>query len=96
MERPLYGLYESLLGDLERYDQAAYRNFTRCAPELFQFLLNRITPRIKRIPNNYRPPGRPGALLEPGLMLVVTLRYLVSRNFYSGMQYGFRMPTSSI
>ena len=96
MERPLYGLYETLLGDLERYDQAAYRNFTRCAPEFFQFLLNRITPRIRRIPNNYIPPGRPGAPLEPSLMLAVTLRYLASGNFYSDMQYGFRMPTSSI
>ena len=96
MERPLYGLYETLLGDLERYDQAAHRNFTRCAPELFHFLLNRITPRIRRIRNNYRPPSRPGSPLEPGLMLAVTLRFLASGNFYSDMQYGFRMPTSSI
>ena len=85
MERPLYGLYETLLGDVERYDQVAYRNFTRCAPELFQFLFNRITPRIGRIKNNYRPPGKPGAPLKPGLRLAVTLRYLASGNFYSDM-----------
>ena len=29
-------------------------------------------------------------------MLAVTLRYLASGNFYSDMQYGFRMATSSI
>ena len=33
MELPSW-LYETLLGDLERCDQAASRDFTRCAPEL--------------------------------------------------------------
>ena len=90
------GLCETLLGDLKRYDQAAYRNFTRCALQLFLFLHNRVTPRIRRVPNNYRPPGRPGAPLKPGHILAMTLRYLASGNLYSDMQYGFIMPTSSI
>ena len=96
LERPRYGLYENLLGDLERNDPSSYRNFTRCGPELFQFILQRITPAIARIPNNYRAPGRPGSQLEPGLMLAVTLRYLASGSMFTDLQWGFRLAPNTI
>ena len=96
LERPRFGLYENLLGDLERNDPRSYRNFTRCAPELFQFILQGISPRIRRRPNNYRPAGRPGAQLEPGLMLAVTLRYLASGSMYTDLQWGFRLAPNTI
>ena len=93
LESSRFGLYENLLGNLERNDPRSYRNFTRCAPELFQFVLQRITPAIARTLNKYRAPGCPGAQLEPGLMLVVTLRYLC---IFTNLQWGFRFAPNTI
>ena len=72
------------------------RNFTRCAPELFQFVLQRLTFAIARKPSNYRAPGCPGAQLEPGLMFAVTLQYLVSGSMFTVLQWGFRLAPNTI
>ena len=60
LERPSFGLYENLLGDLERNDPRSYRNVTRCAQELFQFILQQITPAIARTHNNTGHPAIQG------------------------------------
>ena len=40
--------------------------------------------------------GNPGAQLEPGLILAVTLQYLVSGSMFTDLQWGFRLAPNTI
>ena len=69
-------------------------------PDLHQnyskIILQRITPAIKRTPNNYRAPGCSGAQLEPGLMLALTLSYFSSHNMFTDLLRSFRLTPNTI
>ena len=90
VRRPLFGLYENLLQELNREDHRAYKNFIRVPPELFMDILHRVGPRIRKNHTNFRPP------LEPGLKIAITLRYLASGNTYKSLSYGFRVAHNTI
>ena len=84
------GQYDQLMTELEREDPAAYRNFIRMDRELFRELVERVSPRITRIDNNYRTP------LEPALMVAITLRYLATGASYHTLMYSFRVAHNTI
>jgi hypothetical protein len=69
--RPEQGLYDRLMVELRNEDPIAFQNFMRMPPDMFDELLQRLTPRITKKTTNWR------SLLEPGLKVVITLRHLV-------------------
>ena len=84
--RRQFGMYDQLLVELRNEDQQCFKNFMRMAPEMFDELLARVSPRITKQHTWYRQP------LEPGLKLALTLRHLASGSTYSAMKYGWRVP----
>ena len=58
-----FGHYDRLLAELRMEDQKSFFNFLRMPPEMFDELLNRIAPRIRKMGTNYRK------ALEPGMKL---------------------------
>ena len=69
---PQFGMYDQLMVELRRDDEAAFINFMRMASEMFDELLHRISPRITKKHTSFR--GR----LPSGMKLPITLRHLAS------------------
>ena len=90
LRRPLFGQYSRLLEELKIEDVRAFKNFIRMDPEIFQELLQRLTPRLTKQDTFFRK------ALTPGLKLSLTLRYLASGDNYHSLMYGFRVPHNSI
>ena len=89
-QRNRFGEFQQLLSHLQLRDRAAFMNFTRLTPELFQEMLQRIEPSITRQTTNYRRP------LPPGLKLAVTLRFLATGANYISLSYDFRCGVATI
>ncbi|XP_064100879.1 putative nuclease HARBI1 [Macrobrachium nipponense] len=85
----LHGDYDQLLQELNKEDRKGHKNFLRIYPELFEEMVERLTPLLKKNTNMRRAQ-------EVGLKLVVTLRHLASGNDYTSLQYSFRVSKSSI
>jgi hypothetical protein len=90
LRRPLFGQYEKLMSELAMEDVLGFKNFLRIDPDLFNELLQRITPRIERKDTFFRK------ALEPGLRLALTLRYMATGDSYKSLEYGFRVSNNSI
>ncbi len=71
-------------------DPAAFQNFVRFEPAMFQEMVDRLTPRITKTDTNYRK------ALDPGLKLAITLRYLATGESSKTLQYGFRVGYNTI
>ncbi|XP_054757229.2 uncharacterized protein LOC129263342 [Lytechinus pictus] len=83
-------MYDQLLVELRNEDQAAFKNFMRMPPEMFDELLPRGGPSITKQNTTYRE------ALDPGLKLALTLRHLASGTKYRSMSYGWRIPHNTI
>ena len=89
--RQQYGHYTRLLDtELRLENSAAFRNFTRLTPEVFDEILERVAPVIQKQQTNYRHP------LSAGLKLAITLRHLATGDNYRSLAYGFRCGISTI
>ncbi|XP_061191561.1 putative nuclease HARBI1 [Saccostrea echinata] len=89
--RQQFGHFSNLLDShLRLEDPAAFQNYTRLTPELFDEVLQRITPEIEREVTSFRQP------LSPALKLAVTLRHLATGDGYRSLAYAFRCVVSSI
>lgn len=81
-----FGLYDQLMTELRNEDQASFKNFMRMPPEMFDELLERVSPRITKQHTPFREP------LPPGMKLAITLRHLASGNKYASLKFGWRVP----
>ncbi|XP_033118810.1 uncharacterized protein LOC117118352 [Anneissia japonica] len=90
MRRSLHGQYEALMSEMAMEDHTGFRNFQRIDPELFQEMLVRVSPRIRKQDTRMR------RALDPGLRLAITLRYLATGDSYKSLEYGFRVANNSI
>ena len=90
LRRPLLGQYERLMSELRDEDMAAFMNFVRLEPAMFQELLVRLSPRISKQDTWYRK------ALEPGLKVAITLRHLATGDSYKSLMYGFRVADNTI
>jgi len=54
MRRTLFGQYENLLDELNREDPKQYRNFLRVDNDLFEQLLQKVSPYITKKTTNWR------------------------------------------
>ena len=71
-------------------DSAAFRNFLRMPPEMFDEMLARIGPRIQKMHTNYR------LAIDPGVKLAATLRYLATGESYPTVSYSFRVSRHTV
>ena len=85
-----FGHYDRLLAELRMEDQQSFFNFLRMPPEMFDELLNRVGPRIRKMDTHYRK------ALEPGMKLAITIRHLASGDKYPTLQYAFRVARNTI
>ena len=74
--RLMYGHYHRLMRELRMEDIASFCNYMRMEPQIFDKLVDRLSPRITLQDTNWRK------ALEPGLNVAVTLRYLASVDRY--------------
>jgi hypothetical protein len=72
LRRPELGAYDTLLTELREEDQGSFLNFLRLTPGLFDELLVKVTPYIKRSDTTFRK------AISPGMRLAITLRYLAT------------------
>ena len=89
-KRTDHGLYDRLMVELRNEDQRSFKNFMRMPPDMFDEIVQRLTPALRKQTTQLRDPH------EPGLKIAVTLRHLASGAKYSDMQFGWRMPHNSI
>ncbi|CAH1990031.1 unnamed protein product [Acanthoscelides obtectus] len=71
-------------------DQALFRNFTRMSQEDFEYLLEKISPIIRKSDTNFRE------AIPTRIRLLVTLRYLATGDSYASLMYLFRISVPSI
>ena len=88
--RLMYGHYHRLMWELRMEDTASFYNFMRMEPQMFDKLVDRLSPRITVQDTNWRK------ALEPGLNVAVTLRYLAPGDRYSSLSYNFRVSRHTI
>ena len=79
--RLMYGHYHRLMRELRMEDTSSFCNFMRMEPQMFDELVDRLSPRITLQDTNWRK------ALEPGLKVAVTLRYLASGDRYPSLSY---------
>ena len=79
-----FGHYDQLLTELHKEDPRGYRNCLRITPDLFQEMVEKLTPHIKKETTFMQEP------LAVGLKLAATLSFLVTRNSYPIIQYSFK------
>ncbi|CAG2193587.1 unnamed protein product [Mytilus edulis] len=85
-----FGHYDQLINELRIEDEPFFFNFLRMPPVMFDELLNRVGPRIKKTDTLFR------RALSPGLKLAITLRHLATGDKYLTLQYDFRVARNSI
>ena len=72
LRRPMLGLHEQLLQELNREDTKTFKNYLRMTPELFHEMVERVAPFLQKKETIMRKP------IPVPLKLAVTLRFLAS------------------
>ena len=68
--RHAFGQYDSLLTELCKEDERGYKNYLKITPDLFQEMVEKLTPRLHKQCTFMRKP------LQADLKLAATLRFL--------------------
>lgn len=85
-----YGHYDNLMQELAQESPLLYKNFTRIDRQLFDEIVERVTPHIQKKQTWWRKP------IPPGLRVAVTLRFLATGETYKSLQYSFRVAHNTI
>jgi hypothetical protein len=85
-----FGQFSQLMPELRREDPASYINFVRMTPDLFDELVDRLSPGLTKQDTHYRN------ALQPALKVAITLRHLATGERYTSMRFGFRVPHNTI
>ena len=71
------------MAELEREHHGDFTSYVRMDPAMFHVLLQRLTPRLSKPKTKWRK------VLQPGLKLAITLRFLASGDNYHGLSFAF-------
>ena len=82
--------YNTLIEELSIHDRARFNNYTRLSPEMFDEVLERLTPRLQRQDTNFR------STIPPGLKLVVFLIYLATGASYTELGNNFQVGKKTV
>ena len=82
--------YNILIKELSIHDRARFKNYTRLSPEMFDEVLERLTPRLQRQDTNFRN------TFPPGLKLVVFLMHLATGASYTELGNNFRVDKETV
>ncbi|XP_068234077.1 uncharacterized protein [Palaemon carinicauda] len=85
-----FGHYDSLLTEFHKEDQRGYKNYLRITANLFQEMVEKLTPLLQKKSTFMMEP------LRVGLKLAATLHLLATGNSYQRLQYSFRVEASTI
>ena len=88
--RNVLGASNTICKELSIEDQGGYRNFLRMDPNMFSFLLNKVTATIQKSDTFMR------RAIPAESKLHVTLRFLATGDSFSSLQYLFRIPKNTI
>ena len=88
--REKLGMYEKLVGELEREDLEGFKNFMRMRPPAFYEILHKVERRITKKETNWRKN------IPPAVKLAITLRYLATGQDYRSLAYAFRVAHNTI
>ena len=88
--RLMNGHYDRLMAELRVDDPSSFFNYLRMPPEMFDELLQRLSPRLTKADTNFRK------ALAPGLKLAATIRHLASGAKYATLSYDFRVSRHTI
>ena len=89
-QRQTHGHFHTMMPLLRTQMVERFSNFCRFSPRIFDWLLARLEPRLRRQDTRFRK------ALEPGLKLACTLRYLATGMDYRQLEYTFRCGHSTI
>ena len=89
-EREQHGHYHILLQQCRLRDMEYFKYLVRMEPEMFDEILARIRPRIKKQDTNFKK------AIEPGFKLAVTLRFLATGEAYKSLGTTFRCGMNTI
>jgi hypothetical protein len=90
VRRPAFGAYKHLMQELQREDRAGFKNYLRMSPELFDEIVERLTPHIEKKDTAMRK------AISPAERLAITLRYMATGNSYHSLMYEFRVAHNTI
>ena len=85
-----YGHYENLMQELSRECPELFKNFARMDRQLFDDIVERVTPLIQKKTTFWRKP------IPAGLRVAITLRFLATGDSYKSLQYSFRVAHNTI
>lgn len=83
-------LVEKFVAELREGDPKSFTNFVRMSPENFDWLLEKVRPKIEKKNTQLRK------AVSATTRLVVTLRFLASGDTYRSLSYLFRLPHNTI
>ncbi|XP_045110275.1 acidic amino acid decarboxylase GADL1-like [Portunus trituberculatus] len=89
-KRLRYGHYDTLMDELYKENPDLYKNYTRMDRELFDSIVEAVTPIIERKTSRWRKP------IDPSTRVAITLRYLATGDSYKSLQYAFRVAHNTI
>ncbi|XP_066973189.1 uncharacterized protein [Macrobrachium rosenbergii] len=84
------GHYDNLMEELSTEAPDLYRNFTRIDKDLFNEIVEWVTPMIQKKVTFWRKP------IEPGLRVAITLCFLATGDSYKSPQYSFCVAHNTI
>jgi len=82
MRRTLFGQYENLLVELNRDDPKPYRNFLRVDNDLFEQLLQKVSPYITNETTNWRRLSYCPVIITCDLCRLLYLLYFIVIHMY--------------
>lgn len=88
--RTQHGHYDNLMSELYTESPELYRNFTRMDRDMFNEIVQAVTPIIEKKHTYWRKP------IDPGTRVAITLRFLATGNSYKSLQFSFRVAHNTI